>query len=409
MVPAPTALARARACFFAASFLLPGLVVSAAPAPARALPEGKTVLKAMERANDYFVAKWPVAGCLDCLPGKRPSNIWTRAVYFEGAMALHRINRDPAILRYALDWADFHRWAFRKADRPQNADDLCAGQIYLELHQLDPSQPAHLAPIRASLDRWARSGRSDYYTWIDALQMSMPALARLGVTDGNPVYHEKMFSFYDHARTRLGLYNAEDRLWWRDTHFKPPFKTPAGRQCYWSRGNGWVAAALVRVLDVLPRNDPHRAEYETLFRDMCAALLRRQREDGFWNVNLDDPNDFGGPETTGTALFVYSYAWGVRKGLLPAETYTPALVKGWTAITESALHPDGFLGYVQGTGDEPSDSQPVTYESVPDFEDFGLGCFLLAGSEVHALGSSLHGKTTRTLSLKSRKTGIWRK
>ena len=42
---------------------------------------------------------------------------------------------------------------------------------------------------------------------------------------------------------------------------------------------------------------------------------------------------------------------------------------------------DGFLGYVQGTGKEPKDSQPVTYDKVPDFEDFGTGCFLLAGSE----------------------------
>jgi len=27
----------------------------------------------------------------------------------------------------------------------------------------------------------------------------------------------------------------------------------------------------------------------------------------------------------------------------------------------------------------------VTYTSVPDFEDYGAGCFLLAGSEVYKL------------------------
>jgi len=42
-------------------------------------------------------------------------------------------------------------------------------------------------------------------------------------------------------------------------------------------------------------------------------------------------------------------------------------------------------GLVQGTGKEPKDSQPVTYDSQPDFDDFGLGCFLLAGSEVYQL------------------------
>jgi unsaturated rhamnogalacturonyl hydrolase len=36
-------------------------------------------------------------------------------------------------------------------------------------------------------------------------------------------------------------------------------------------------------------------------------------------------------------------------------------------------------------GKEPKDGQPVTVDKIPDFEDFGLGCFLLAGSEVYKL------------------------
>ena len=51
-------------------------------------------------------------------------------------------------------------------------------------------------------------------------------------------------------------------------------------------------------------------------------------------------------------------------------------------MVKDAVHPNGFLGYVQGTGKEPKDGQPVTYKSVPDFEDYGVGCFLLAGTEV---------------------------
>jgi rhamnogalacturonyl hydrolase YesR len=227
----------------------------------------------------------------------------------------------------------------------------------------------------------------DYYGWIDTLQMSMPNFTRLGVLDVKKAYLDKMYALYDYSKTTLGLYNAEDHLWWRDPKFKPPFKTPNGKQCYWSRGNGWVFAALVRVLDVLPAEDPHYAEYLKVFKEMAGALLPLQREDGFWNVSLADPNDFGGPETTGSALFIYGMAWGVRKGHLAANDYLPAVVKGWNAIASKALHPDGSLGYVQGTGDEPSDGQPVTYDSVPDFDDYGLGCFLLGGSEVYALNA----------------------
>ena len=30
-------------------------------------------------------------------------------------------------------------------------------------------------------------------------------------------------------------------------------------------------------------------------------------------------------------------------------------------MVKDAVHPNGFLGYVQGTGKEPKDSQPVSY------------------------------------------------
>ena len=118
---------------------------------------------------------------------------------------------------------------------------------------------------------------------------------------------------------------------------------------------------------------------------MSKALKQCQRTDGFWNVSLHDESNFGGKETSGTALFVYGMAWGIRNGLLDRKEYLPIVLKAWNAMVKEAVHPNGFLGYVQGTGKEPKDGQPVTYKSVPDFEDYGVGCFLLAGTEVYKL------------------------
>lgn len=165
----------------------------------------------------------------------------------------------------------------------------------------------------------------------------------------------------------------------------PPYKEPNGKNCYWSRGNGWVYAALVRVLDEIPTNEKHRADYINDFLTMSKAIKNCQRTDGFWNVSMHDESNFGGKETSGTALFVYGMAWGVRNGLLDRKEYLPVLLEAWNAMVKDAVHPNGFLGLVQGTGKEPKDSQPVTYDKVPDFEDFGVGCFLLAGSEVYKL------------------------
>jgi rhamnogalacturonyl hydrolase YesR len=78
-------------------------------------------------------------------------------------------------------------------------------------------------------------------------------------------------------------------------------------------------------------------------------------------------------------------AWGVNNGYLDAKKFTPIIGKGWNAMVKNSVHENGFLGFVQGTGKEPKEGQPVTYTSMPDFEDYGLGCFLLAGTEIYKL------------------------
>jgi unsaturated rhamnogalacturonyl hydrolase len=227
----------------------------------------------------------------------------------------------------------------------------------------------------------------DDWNWIDAFQMAMPVYVRLGLLYNDTTYFNRMYNMYAYSKYKQGggLYNKADKLWWRDKDFVPPYKEPNGEDCYWSRGNGWVVAALVRVLEKLPVTDPHYNEYLHDYKDMLAALLPIQRKDGFWNVSLHDPNHFGGKELTGTALFVYGMAWGINNGLIDKKTYLAPAVKAWNAMVKDCIHPNGFLGFVQGTGKEPKDGQPVSYTSKPDFEDYGLGCFLLAGSEMFKL------------------------
>ncbi|HTN20002.1 MAG TPA: glycoside hydrolase family 88 protein [Pelobium sp.] len=344
------------------------------------------VMDAMRTTNQYFMDKWPDTGKPIVTNRERPSNIWTRGVYYEGLMALYNVDKNPVYYNYAVDWGKSHNWGLRNGIKTRNADDQDCGQTYLDLYEIDP-QPERIKDIKASIDLMKASGKVDDWTWIDAIQMAMPVFAKLGVIYKDTTYFDYMYKMYHHSKfvEGGGLYNKAEGLWWRDKDFVPPYKEPNGEDCYWSRGNGWVVAALVRVMDLIPENETHRAEYLQDYKDMMKALLPIQREDGFWNVSLHDANHFGGKETSGTALFVYGLAWGINKGILDAETYKPALTKAWNALQNEAVHENGFLGYVQGTGKEPKDGQPVSYTNVPDFEDYGLGCFLLAGSEVYKL------------------------
>jgi unsaturated rhamnogalacturonyl hydrolase len=355
---------------------------------AQKMPKKKAIIAKMTLANAYFMQKWqdpfkPIWAA----DKTRPSNIWTRAVYYEGLLAFYKINPKKAYLDYTLDWAEKHQWNLRNGTTTRNGDDQACGQIYIDLFNMD-TKPERIANIKTTMDNMVNSDKKDDWSWVDALQMAMPVFARLGVQYKDNRYFEKMYDLYDFTKNKhggKGLFNPEDSLWWRDKDFVAPFKTPNGKNCYWSRGNGWVVAALVRTLDIMPDDAPHRADYLDMLKKMLAALLPLQRPDGFWNVSLHDPNEFGGKEMTGTALFAYGMAWGMNKGVLDKKIYLSPTLKAWNAMNTEGVHPDGRLGYVQGTGKQPSDSQPVTYESIPNFEDFGLGCFLLAGSEVYKL------------------------
>jgi len=350
-------------------------------------PPAAQVLEVLARVNKQFAGKWPDTGAPIVVGGtSRESNIWTRAVYYEGLLNLYGVDPRPAYKDYAIAWGNAHRWRLRNNDSTTtNADNQCAGQPYIDLYKLDGAQDAsRIAAIKTSVDGMVSGKVSNAWTWVDAIQMSMPVFARLGVLYPTGGYFDAMYALYSYPKKTLALYNTQDRLWWRDTPWKGQ-KSPAGKQVYWSRGNGWVFAALSRVLDLLPSADAHRAEYLQDFTDMAAALRGSQRADGFWDPNLNDPAHFGGPEASGTSLFVYGMAWGIRKGVLDEAVYAPVIVHAWQSLLDVSVQKDGFLGYVQSTGDDPSDGQPLSATKVPDFEDYGVGCFLLGGSELAKL------------------------
>ncbi len=347
----------------------------------------KQVLAQMELANKYFMDKWPDTGKTIVTNKERPSNIWTRGVYYEGLMALHEIYPKEAYYKYAYDWSEFHKWGFNGGNTTRNADNYCAAQTYIDLYNLAPDANK-LKNTKANINMLLNTPQNNDWSWIDAIQMGMPVFAKMGVLEKDNRYFEKMYDMYMFSRNQHGdhgLFNPKDGLWWRDADFDPPYKEPNGEDCYWSRGNGWVIAALAKVLTIIPENAPHREQYEKDLKAMAKALVPIQRADGFWNVSLHDPTNFGEKEASGTSLFVYGIAYGINSGILDKKTYLPVVEKAWKALTAESLHKDGFLGFLQSTGKEPKDGQPLTYDKIPDFEDYGLGCFLLAGSEIYKM------------------------
>lgn len=373
-----------------ASLLIGACFVVVQTATAQKLAAKKQVLQTITLANKYFMDKWPDPGKPIYVPSRSrtwPSHIWTRAVYYEGLMALYSVDKQKAYYDYAVDWGTKHQWNLRDGTKTRNGDNQACGQTYIDLYLID-KKPERIDSIKASIDKMMLTNKVDDWHWVDAIQMAMPVFARLGEMYKDTNYFHRMYEMYAFTKNKhgdKGLYNAAEGLWWRDKDFDPPYKEPNGEDCYWSRGNGWVVAALVRILNTIPKNEAHRAEYLSDYKAMMAALIPIQRTDGYWNASLHDSTNFGGKELTGTSLFVYGMAWGINNKILDKKTYLPIVTKAWNAMAKESVHANGFLGWVQGTGKEPKESQPVTYDREPDFEDFGLGCFLLAGSEVYKI------------------------
>ena len=85
-----------------------GSLVSAGMVAAQELPKPDAIVAKLRAANAHFMAEWPDVGKTIVTNKERPSNIWTRAVYYEGLMVFYSLDPDVRSLDYAVKWAEFH-------------------------------------------------------------------------------------------------------------------------------------------------------------------------------------------------------------------------------------------------------------------------------------------------------------
>jgi rhamnogalacturonyl hydrolase YesR len=358
----------------ATALLAAGMPLRGQNAPPEAQARG--VLSAMEKAADWQLLN----------PSSHPETDWTQAAGDAGMMALAGISENARFRDAMLAVGERNQWLV--GPRTEHADDHCIGQTYAELY-LVFREPRMIAGLRSrfegiigkpstveSLDFGQSHGAAlERWSWCDALFMAPPAWVRLYAATG-----DKRFLDYAVAnwwKTSDYLYDKDEHLFFRDsTYFGR--REPNGQKIFWSRGNGWVLAGLVRVLQFLPMNHPDRPRFEKQFTEMAERILSCQNPDGLWRASLLDPADYPMRETSGSGFYTYALAWGVNQGLLERSRFEPAVWKAWAALV-SCVNPDGKLTRVQPIGADPKKF------SEGSTEVYGVGAFLLAGSEVYRL------------------------
>ncbi len=309
--------------------------------------------------------------------------IWTWSALYVGLMAASDATGDAKYRNAVQTYAESREWTLRKqpAGRLPNADDQSIGEAYIDLYSIR-KDPARIAPTQAALDALIADptagvapGKVIPWWWCDALFMAPPLWVRMSAATGDIKYLE--YANREWWKTSDLLYSTSDHLYARDATYLG--KTEAnGKKMYWSRGNGWVMAGLVRLLEALPANDPLRPKYMAQFKEMSAKVASIQGKDGLWRAGLLDPETYVLPENSGSAFFVYAMAWGVNTGLLDAKTYRPVIAKGWAGLLKH-VYADGRLGCIQQTGAEPAFFKPTASYN------YGIGAFLLAGQQVERL------------------------
>ncbi|MGD1890948.1 MAG: glycoside hydrolase family 105 protein [Cyclobacteriaceae bacterium] len=296
---------------------------------------------------------------------------WARSAFYAGIMATYQATGEEKYLNQVLRWGTAKQW--KLDNRYDHADDHASGQSYLEAY-LERPNPTILYHAQKTFDKLIAENRvgRELYWWADALFMSPPVAARLYETTNDEKYIDFLNTMW--WDTHDFLYDPEERLFFQ-SHWFFRKKTPNGRKTFWARANGWVMAGTVRVLQYLPTSNDYHERYVELLQEMAEAVAAQQQEDGLWRPSLLDVEEAPFPETSSSSFFVYAIAWGINNGYLPEETYLPVVTKAWEALV-GAIHPNGKLGWVQPGGSKPDE---VTYDN---YQEFGAGSFLLAGSEV---------------------------
>jgi rhamnogalacturonyl hydrolase YesR len=313
---------------------------------------------------------------------------WQQGAFWVGMTRFADVTGEKRFADAIIAMGKANQW--QPGKRMYHADDHVIAQSYLWAARHGAGSEA-IVPLRTTFDAILAKPPIDHlsfvvtkdyestpclrrWCWCDALFMSPPAWVELSRQTGDPRYTN--FAMAEFWAATDFLYDQVEALYFRDSRFFER-RDDHGRKQFWSRGNGWVFAGIANILEVLPKDNPHRPRLERLFRDMAVKLKAVQKADGYWPPSLLAPEN-SPAETSGTGFYVFGLAWGVKHGLLDAGDYRPAIDKGWAALTR-AVAKDGRLGWVQQVSDRP--------ESVAetDTQYYGVGAFLLAASAIAEL------------------------
>lgn len=181
--------------------------------------------------------------------------------------------------------------------------------------------------------------------WADDAFMAISFLARMGEFTGDNRY------FDDAANQVLNytryLWSPEKQIYYHCYHTDNKEHGVA----HWSRANGWIFMAQADLLSRMPKDHPLREAVIENFRQQASGVARYQGKNGLWHQLLDKEDSY--EEITGTAMFVFGIARGVKEGWLHPD-FIYVAEQGLKGMMKKITDNGDVTAICVGTGIMPS-------------------------------------------------------
>jgi unsaturated rhamnogalacturonyl hydrolase len=332
-------------------------------------------------------------------PAKFGSWGYQRGLYLFGQYLVYRRTHDPRYLKYIEVWVDTHIDAEGHPDHKINSlDSIMASNLLVVLYQETHDQRYKLGAdyFRSRFDDYPRTTDGGFWhatvpsrqwqLWLDGTYMAEPFLLRYGRAFDDSDYTDQeavrqLLVYHKHLKSRSGLlyhaYDESGKSKWAEpvTHHS---------RYFWCRAIGWYGMTLVDALDVLPKNQPGRAQLIRILRSLVEALARTQDpETGLWYQVMDKPNVPGNwTETSSSSMFTYIIDVAVKRGYV-SKKYHAVAEKGYRGVmSRVSLGADGLTnitGICEGTNVGDLQYYLDRKRMTNDFH--GLGAFLIMNEE----------------------------
>ncbi len=234
-----------------------------------------------------------------------------------------------------------------------------------------------------------------YQLWLDGVYMGMPFLTLYASVFNDPRWydiavHEIKLVYEKTLDPASGLlYHAWDESKEQQWAHKETGQSPH----FWSRAMGWYVMAIVDVLDYLPADHAERNDLVSILQKCIDALLKvRDEKSGCWYQVLDQGGREGNYlEGSGTAMYIYAMAKGVKNGHLDQKYFDIAnhafddMVKEFIVTGEDGLPSMVRVCGSCGLGGKPYRDGSYDYyinERVVENDTKGVGPFILAAIEL---------------------------